>query len=101
MELRIHIASTWARCGTHAPGATKASAFTTCFASSRATRRTRTFVSTARTTPPDVPSHALFQLRQRSGLGRLRKQRPVHILRRVPANPTNHDLLAGLIPLED
>jgi hypothetical protein len=52
-------------------------------------------------TPLDVPPQTLLQLRQRPRPGRSRKQTPVHILRRITADPANHDLLTVIVPLED
>src|SRR5262249_26227883 len=99
--VRTQTASTSARCGTQAPLATNASAALTCFASSRVTRRTSTFVSTARMALSHVPPDALPQLVESLGLGwPLRKHRPVHVLRRETPGSADNDLLAVLVPLE-
>src|SRR6266542_1208285 len=100
-SLSTHMASTSTRCETHAPRATNASAAATCFASSRVTRRTSTFVSAARMAPLDVPPHTLFHLGDRPGPGRPRKQRLMNLGRGERARATDNDLLAILVPLQD
>src|SRR5262249_52731743 len=98
--VRTQTASTSARCGTQAPLATNASAAFTCFASSRVTRRTSTFVSTARMALSHVPPDALPQLVESLGLGwPLRKHRPALYPHCDTPRSAANDLLAALLPL--
>src|SRR5262245_2622448 len=100
-ETSTHTASTSTRCDTQAPGSTNLSAAATCLGSSRATSRTSTLVSTARTAPLDVPPNALLQIAQCSGLWGRGKHRPMHVLRRITPCSANDDLFTVVVPLND
>jgi hypothetical protein len=78
-----------------------ASAATTCLVSSRVTSRTRAFVSTARTAPPDVAADALLHLGDRARSRRPGKERPMNVLGRVPPCFSDDDLPPFVIPLQD
>src|SRR5262249_49570912 len=93
-------ASTRTRCDTHAPRTTNDSAADTCFGSSRATRRTRTFVSTARMASLRVGLEALPELGQAPTPRRLGEEGLVQIGRCEPTDAPNDYLLALLMPLE-
>src|SRR5713101_6324734 len=101
-ELSTHVASTSTRCETHAPRATKVSAAATCFASSRVTSRTSTFVSTARMAPLHVRAHAGFHLLDAAGpRGALREQGPMEVFGGIAPGAANDDFLALLVPFQD
>jgi hypothetical protein len=80
----------------------KDSAAATCFWSSRVTRRTKTFVSTARMLVFHVAQDAFIEVSQlprlRSAFG---KDRSVDILRGVPTGFANDDCIAFLIPFQN
>src|SRR3954471_22293710 len=79
-ESKTHTASMSTRWEIHAPVCTNASAAASCFGSSRASKRTRTLVSTARMAGPQVLLDAVLEIGQASRLGLLREQHPVKIL---------------------
>src|SRR5690349_3297745 len=88
-------------CETQAPWATKVSADAVCFGSSLATRRTRTFVSTASMTICDGGANALPELGQRLTRGRARReQRAVEIFGRVLSGAPNGDVIAASFPFQ-
>src|SRR5258708_34661418 len=93
-----HVASASTRCDTQGPRETNASAAATCRASSLVSRRTSTFVSTARTAFPDVPPHALLHLLERPWRGCCGKKRPMDLRRCVAAGAPHDDRLAVSVP---
>src|SRR5690554_589965 len=97
---RTQVASTSTTCDTHAPRATAPSAARVCAASSLVISLTRTFVSTLRMTANDGLRNAGFQVRQGPPPRRCRKQRLMHVFRRVAANTADHHVLAAGIPFE-
>src|SRR5574341_1402264 len=99
-DVSTHTASTRTTCDTHAPRATNDSAADTCFGSSRATRRTRMFVSTARMAPLRVGLKALPELGQAPTPRRLGEECLVQIGGCELADAPNHYLLALLMPLD-
>src|SRR5580692_1770112 len=88
------------RCEIQAPGWTKASATATCGGSSRASRRTRTLVSTARMPCPHVLPDALLELLQASRPRLLGEQRPVEVLEGVPTDTPDGDAIIFGVPLQ-
>src|SRR5436309_1987687 len=60
--------------------------------------RTRTFVSTERTTSLDMPPDACFHVGHRARLWERREHRPVNLLRRVPTHTPDQDIVTGIIP---
>jgi hypothetical protein len=80
----IHIASANTKCDTHAPLAMNDSASRTCSGLSRTTKRTSTFVSTARMLLADVFSNSLFHTR-----GATATTRPTATARTRLANVAN------------
>src|SRR4029453_1920827 len=99
-DVSTHTASTRTTCDTHAPRATNDSAADTRVGSSRATRRTRTFVSTARMAPLRVGPKTLPELGQASTARRLGEKRRVQIGRCEPPDAPKQYPLAFLMPLE-
>src|ERR671914_2477143 len=89
-----------ARCGTHAPLATKASATATCFTSSRVMSRTSTLVSTARMALLDVPPDSVLHLLDGSPFWCLREQHPMNIFGRIAARLPDDNPVTILVPLE-
>src|SRR5262249_36503203 len=85
----------------HAPVCTKASAAASCFASSRASRRTRTLVSTARMASPHVLPDAFLEILEASGLGLRREHGPVKILEGMPTDAPDGDSIPFGIPFQD
>src|SRR5215831_18975329 len=78
------------------------SAARTCARSSRTTKRTRIFVSTARMPLADVRPNGFLHIHRRFFPREflLREQRVVDILRGIPSGPTNYHILALFVPLE-
>src|SRR5712671_5492954 len=89
------------RCEIHAPACTKASAAASSLGSSRASKRTRTLVSTARMAGLHVLPDAFLQILKAPCLGLLREQRSMEILEAVPANTPDGDTIILGVPLQD
>src|SRR3990172_6786756 len=97
-DSKTHRVSARTRSDTQAPRATNDSAAVTCFGSSRAIRRTRTLVSTARMPLSHVPPNPLFQLGDASRFRNLGEQLPMNLLRTVSTRLPDHDPFAVLVP---
>src|SRR5215510_15579919 len=99
--VRTQVASTRTSVDTHAPLLTNDSAAATCFRSSRVTRRTRTFVSTARMFFLHIAPHAFIELfhplRSRYPLD---KDCPMNVFRRIPAGFAYDHGVAFLLPFQ-
>src|SRR5688572_24777317 len=95
-------ASASARCGSHAPLATNASAALTCRESSRVIRRTSTFVSMARKPFPRVPTNTVFKLIEGAGCRwPASKHRVVHVLGAVVTRSPHDNLSRLFLPFKD
>src|SRR6266568_1694673 len=102
MDSRTQVISARTRCDTQAPGRTNASAACAWRASSPTTRRTSTFVSTARMALPNVSANPGRELVEAAGAaGAFREQRLTHVFERVPARAADHDPVLRLLPLDD
>jgi len=97
---RTHTVSASTRCDTQAPPTMNFSAAPTCAASSRATKRTKTFVSTARMPFSAVLSDTCLYIRGTCLSRRLRKECLMDILRAIPSRPTYDDMIVLLVPLK-
>src|SRR5262245_49664812 len=78
----------------------KSSAVRTCFGSSRTTRRTNTFVSTARMPLANVLPDSVLHIERSLLCVSLGEEHAVNVFRCVPPRPANHDLIILLIPFE-
>src|SRR5437879_608435 len=99
-ELSTQTVSTSTNCETQAPLAVSCSAAASWLASSRATRRTSTLVSTARMFSFQVLANALAHLDEGLGSWRRGKDRPVDVLGGVPASLADDRLVAFQGPLQ-
>src|ERR1044071_4463170 len=93
----VSASTTW---DTHTPFETNSSAASTCAASSRVSRRTRTFVSIARMLCPDVTTDRFLQLGERAWFWLGGEDRAVDVFERVPACAANDDPFPFLFPFE-
>ena len=83
------------------PLRTNTSAGATCFGSSRVSKRTRRFVSTARIFLAHATADRLLQLFRAFRFRSIAKESMVDIFRGVPADSSDHDMIVFLFPLED